>query len=219
MKKLVIFDLDGTLADTSGGILWCYGEAARRMGLLPAEQERYEGVIGGQVDAGFQKVCGMNPADSEKAAQLYRELYVQKRIFMARLYDGIEACLRDLKACGCLIALATLKHERFAGKMLENLHILRYFDGLCAYDGTPECRKASLLEKACRILSIEKEDSLLVGDSLFDAQGAALAGVDFLAVTYGLGFHSRSQADAYPRVGCVASPAEIFPQIAALPEK
>lgn len=216
MKRLAIFDFDGTLADTSEGILYCYDHGAAQLGYVPAPREQYEGVIGGHVDAGFRKVYGMDRALSERAMQIYRKLYQEKGMYLAHLYDGMERTLRRLKDAGIRIALATLKHERFAEKMLQNLGVADYFDCICAFDGSAGCDKKVLLHRVCRTLNIPEQDSVLIGDSVFDAIGAEQAGMDFLAVTYGLGFRNAAQAQEQANVGVLASADEIYPALICL---
>lgn len=216
MKKLVIFDFDGTVADTSEGILFCYREAARLMNYPPAPDENFDGVIGGNVDAGFRKVYGMSALLSERAQELYRQLYAEKGMYMLKPYEGIEDCFRQLKAAGFLIALATLKHEKFAKPILDNLRLSQYFDCICAYNGDKDCDKQRLLHNACRALSVSEESSVLVGDSAFDATGAKSAGIDFVAVTYGLGFSNHQQAATSGADVVVSDVNEIFGAVKAL---
>lgn len=216
MKKLAIFDFDGTIADTSEGILYCYDHGAEHFGYAPAPRERYEGVIGGHVDAGFRKVYGMDEEQSQQAMLLYRELYHEKGMFLASLYPGIRETFQTLKESGVLIALATLKHERFAQNMLEQLGVVQYFDCICAFDGSEGCDKKSLLLKACRTLDVTEADSVLIGDSAFDAIGAETAGMDFLAVTYGLGFKTKEQAAQQKYIGILGKASEIAPAVLSL---
>ncbi|MGN0113908.1 MAG: HAD family hydrolase [Acutalibacteraceae bacterium] len=216
MKKLVIFDFDGTVADTSEGILYCYRETARLMNYPPAPEKNFDGVIGGNVDAGFRKVYGMSTRQSEKAALLYRQLYAEKGMYMLKPYDGIEECFKQLKDCGFLIALATLKHEKFAKPILDNLGLSQYFDCICAYNGDKNCDKQQLLHNACRALAVSEESSVLIGDSAYDAEGAKSAGIDFVAVTYGFGFSNSQQAAASGADAVVSDVDEIFNAVKAL---
>ena len=216
MKKLVIFDFDGTLADTSPGILYCYNAAAVDFGYEKAPVERFAGIIGGHVDEGMQKVFGMEKQQSFAAAEKYREYYNQKGQRMATLYPGMETVLKRLKEQEKKIALATLKHERFAEQMLIFLKIRDYFDGICAFNGKSDCTKASLLQNACKTLQIPEKDSVLVGDSVFDAKGAETVGMDFIAVLYGLGFQKKEDLKDLQISAVCKTPDQLLDAVAAL---
>ena len=70
--------------------------------------------------------------------------------------------------------------------------------------------KCQVVQDAARQLGVDSpEELVLIGDSPFDAEGAAQAGVDFIGVTYGFGFRGPEDLAPYPHVDCAASPAEL----------
>ena len=78
MKKLVIFGFDGTIADTSPGILYCFNTTASAMGYQPVDHEALYGVIGIPLEEGFRKLFNMKEDEIEYAANNYSKLYSQK---------------------------------------------------------------------------------------------------------------------------------------------
>ena len=206
MKQLVIFDLDGTLLDTSAGIIHCYNETARHFGAAPADKARFQGIIGGPLKAGFEKLYGLGDATADQAVAHYRVLYEQTGMRMYDIYPGIADLLAQLREAGVQTAVATLKLEKFAKIMLAEAGLV--FDAIFGEDGTG-LSKAHLLQQAMARLGMSPGQSLLVGDSIYDAQGAQQAGLDFIAVTYGWGFANRDDAARSVHSAIAESVAEL----------
>ena len=202
MKKLIIFDYVGTLADTSPGIRYCYNTTASSMGFAPRlNRKDFFGVIGASLEEGFLRLWPDMPQRLlPHAVANYRMLYAKKgKDLPAPLYDGVEQVLLQLKRMGVLLAVATLKHKQFIYDMLRANQIAGLFDAVCAYKGRE--KKSDLLKAACRCTNIHPEKSLLVGDSAFDGQGAQSIPMDFVAALYGWGFQDETEASFYRPVG------------------
>lgn len=188
--ELYFFDFDGTLVDTSKGVHHCFDLAAQELGMAIGGPERFEGVIGGPLKEGFSKGYGVPEHLLEQAVALYRKYYSEVGIHECQLYPGIIPLLKLLKEQGKKIAVATLKQQVTTEEMLNDFHLLQYMDGVYGPDAREKDTKASLLERGLEDLKVEKEKSVLVGDSIYDAQGAQQVNMDFIGVTYGLGFHN-----------------------------
>lgn len=188
MKKLIIFDLDGTLLDTSEGIMHCYRKTGEILNLQENTIENKKCVIGGPLKDGFQQLYKIDSESQlEKAITVYRSLYQSEGINMFCTYSGIEQLLKNLKDNGFLLAVATLKAESYAKQMLESAGLSEYFDVISGWDGTDKCTKAVILtETLCKLKTL-KSRAILVGDSVYDSKGADIAGIDFLGVSYGFG--------------------------------
>lgn len=188
MKKLIIFDLDGTLLDTSEGIMHCYRKTGEILNLKENVIENEKCVIGGPLKDGFKRLYKINSESQlENAIATYRSLYQSEGINMFTAYQGIEELLKNLKENGYLLAVATLKAESYAKQMLESAGLAKYFDVIHGWDGTDSCTKAYIITKVIFTLNLIPSDSILVGDSEYDAYGADAADVDFLGVSYGFG--------------------------------
>lgn len=98
MKKLIIFDLDGTLLDTSEGIMHCYRKTGAILNLQENVIENTKCVIGGPLKDGFQCLYKIDSENQlEKAIATYRSIYQSEGIKMFCAYDGIEELLKILK--------------------------------------------------------------------------------------------------------------------------
>ncbi|MCH5296516.1 MAG: HAD hydrolase-like protein [Ruminococcus sp.] len=197
MKKLIIFGFDGTLADTSPGILHCFNTTATSMGFNPVDRKSMYGIIGFPLEAGLRKLFDMNDGEIEYAINNYSKLYSMKGKEMFYLYSGIEETLYKLKEDGYLLAVATQKHDMYTRDMLKTYKIEDLFDAICATDVGKDLYKSNLLRMACEKLGVLPEESIFLGDNYVDAQGAEEVGMDFAAVLYGWGFRTKAEAQQY----------------------
>ena len=193
--KLVIFDFDGTIADTSGGILDSHRFALNAMGREIPTEEELRGVIGGNLLKTYIECFSFAEPDAREAVRIYRERYAEVGIYNAVLYPGFADLVKELKNKGYKIGVATLKAESFAKIMLKELGISNYFDEVCGMDPNDGLDKAGLILKCCDLCSCEKKDAILVGDSNNDYIGSNQSGVDFIGVTYGFGFKPDEMYD------------------------
>ena len=186
--KLIIFDFDGTIADTSLGIIDSHKYALVAMGKSIPQDEMLRKVIGGNLLKTYIETFGFQEDDARKAVGIYRKRYAENGIHKATVYSGFEELLKELKSCGYKIGVATLKAEKFAKVMLKELNIDRYFDIVSGMDENDTLDKAGLLLRCCECCNIDVDDAVLIGDSINDLNGANQAGVNFIGVTYGFGF-------------------------------
>lgn len=208
--KCIIFDLDGTLANTFPGILHSYEFAAEKMGLPIPDEKVVNEAIGAPLAEVFQERFGLNDEKKDEAIRYYRENYAQKGVFEAEGYPEMDKVLHALKTEGKVVGVATLKNEQFAKKMLANMGLSQYIDCIAGMDGKDKLTKAMLIERVLKTLNQQKENAVLVGDSSYDALGAKDAGVDFIGVTYGFGFHKSEDINAYSSIGVIKSPIELL---------
>lgn len=209
MKKCILFDVDGTLIDSYPGILNAYRYAFAQLGLEFPGEAFVKSAIGGSLPHAFERLYGMGRAKAQEAIRHYRSYYSEHGRHEASVYPGIQAALEHLRAAGMAIGTATLKSERFATEMLGELGLLPYFDAVCGMDAGNTLTKSRLIARCMDRLHARPADTVLVGDSLFDAHGAAEAGVRFLPVTYGYGFRDPESLRRIHAVKAASHPAEI----------
>ena len=216
MKRLVIFGFDGTLADTSPGILYCLNTTVASMGYAPVKHDELYGIIGIPLKQGLKKLFNMNEDEIEYAANNYSKLYSQKGKEMFTVYDGMADVLKELKKNKMMLAVATQKHIMFASDMLETYESGDIFDAVCATDVDTNLTKSDLLLQACERLGVSVEESVLIGDSYIEAQEAEKIGMDFVAVLYGWGFKCKEDAEKFNCSACVSSASEITLKVLTL---
>lgn len=208
--KCIIFDLDGTIANTFPGILHSYEFAAQKMGLPIPNEKIVNEAIGAPLAEVFRERFGLDDEAVNEATWYYRENYAKKGILEAEGYPEMEELLSALKTMEKDIGVATLKNEEFAKKMLANMGLSQYINYVAGMDGKDKLTKAMLVERARKKLGRKKEETVLVGDSFYDALGAKEAGVDFIGVTYGFGFKKADDVNSYENVGVIQTPLELL---------
>ena len=190
--KYVLFDLDGTISESAGGIRKSLEHAITALGKPLPNLDDYTLYIGPPLIDTFRNVCHFSEEDSQKGVELYRSFYDEKGKHINNLYDGIKDVLIKLKENGAKIAVCSSKYEKFAEEIVANLGVSDCFDAVCGstLDGSRKDKK-DLIPYAVKSLggdfNSDKENTVMLGDTYFDARGARQCGVDFIGVEYGYG--------------------------------
>lgn len=191
MKKnydAVLFDFDGTFADTGEGIFESVQYAVKALGFRPLTDETLKRFIGPPIFDSFRRELGIDDARADFAVTKYREAYADSGILKFRIYDGILDLLRELKDNGIKIGIASAKPQKFIIRIVAHLGLEDYFDYISApADDKADQSKVRLILKAAEALKAEKSRVLMVGDRHFDINGANGAGVSSIGVTFGYG--------------------------------
>ncbi|MDM8236966.1 HAD-IA family hydrolase [[Ruminococcus] torques] len=184
---LLIFDLDGTLLDTSQGIFNSVRYAEEHMGFNAVEDSVLRQFVGPPPKLIYQKVYNVSEEIALEATKKHREYAKTKAICEAKPYPKVRETLSRLKNSGYKLAVATLKSQTIAETVLRVNGLYDLFDVIVGMD-----EKESLTKCETILLVLEKigkqEKALMIGDSLFDFEGAIEAKVDFVGVLYGFGF-------------------------------
>lgn len=199
---IVLFDLDGTLLDTSPGVFNSVRYAEEQLGLSKCSYEKLKRFVGPPPSEMYMQVHGLSRENAEKAVAFHRVYGKEKAVYEAQKYDGMEQCLLTLKNAGFRLAVTTLKAEAAAHKILEHFCLAEYFDVILGMNDSETLTKADLINKARNMLGNGK--SVIVGDTIYDYKGAVDAGVDFIPVLYGFGFSSESEFEGMDNVCGVA---------------
>lgn len=208
--KLIIFDLDGTLADTSRGIINCHKHANEKMGRPVYDETVLASVIGGPLLDTYRTKFNYSDEDAKKAVNIYRDRYATEGFKEASLYPKMKETLTELKNRGYKLAVATLKAERFAIPLLKELGVGELFDLIHGVDDNDTHTKTSLLNLCMKELGVEPYDSVLVGDSLHDGVGAKKSGIGFIGATYGFGFKKEGELEALNPYAKIDTPSNLL---------
>lgn len=188
MYKLYIFDLDGTLLNTASGIIDACNYAAIQIGWNPLSPSDFSGVIGTPVLSIFHQYYGMDLATAEQGVKIFRKEYARNGVYNACVYPGITDLLSRLKTVDCKLAVATMKPVDSAETMLLHFNLRSYFDLVLGKGDNGDISKANMIESCLSRYNITPQEAVFIGDSPQDQQGAEIVKVNFIGVSYGLGF-------------------------------
>ena len=192
--KLAIFDLDGTLMNTSPGIFASANMAVQAVGHPPEHDiTQLSKFIGPPIVDCFIHTYNLEEALIPKAIECYRKEYSKNGQYNAQEYPKMKDTLAQLKARGYLLAVGTLKHEFLARNMMQHFGFSSYFDSIRGADLESKLTKTDIVNKVLADLSVLPSESVLIGDTLHDLNGALGAKVSFIAVDYGFGFPKGQQ--------------------------
>ena len=211
----VIFDLDGTLLDTSEGILASVSYTIEKEGLPRLSEAEMLSFIGPPSQESFRRIYDLDESRALELATIFRNRYKEPPdLIKAKPYEGIFELCASLKSTGCRLAVATYKREDYARTLLCHFGFDKYFDFMYGSDFENKLKKLDIIEKClvdCEVS--DRAEAVMIGDSHHDALGAKSVGVDFLGVTYGFGFREAADVEEFPNVGWAARPLELLPLI------
>ncbi|MGN0292766.1 MAG: HAD family hydrolase [Lachnospiraceae bacterium] len=210
--QVVLFDLDGTVTDSGPGIMNSVQYALGRFGISNPDRAVLRRFVGPPLNDSFERFYGFTPEEAGKAVQYYREYYSAGGIFENAVYDGMEDTLRQLKAAGCRVYLATSKPQVFSEQILEHFGLTSCFDGIVGsfLDGT-RVDKAEVVAEALRQAGITPENrssAVMVGDREYDIIGAHSHGIDAVGVLFGYG--SREELEMAGADDIAETPQDIL---------
>jgi phosphoglycolate phosphatase len=191
--RVAVFDLDGTLADTSADLIAAANGALAEAGVgarLDAARDRAVAFAGGRamLRAGLARLGPAGAVEEAEVDRLYPrllELYGLGLAVHTRLYDGAGAALDRLEAAGWALGLCTNKPEGLARGLIEALGLGGRFAALLGADSLP-WRKPDprhLLETIARVGGVP-ERAVLVGDTVTDREAARAAGIPCVLVGF-----------------------------------
>lgn len=194
MLKLLIFDLDGTLADTGQDITDALNYALKPFGVREYSVEETKSMVGSGISKLLVSLIPPQPSPQQDAeankSVLDRFLYHYDNHLMVHtsLYPHVKETLSQLS--GYTKAVLSNKREKYSREIIEELGIAQYFDIIWGSDSVREIKPSpvpilDLMEK----FSVAKEEAAIIGDSNYDVEAGLAAGVKVIGVTYG--FRSR----------------------------
>lgn len=206
----VLFDFDGTIAETGEGIFNGIRRALELMGVTPPEDEKLRYFVGPPLQESFSVICGFDNEQSTEAIRLYREYYAETGIYELHLYDGMEQLFRKLKDAGVKLAVASAKPEIYLKKIVERFGMSDLFEGIAGTDlKDRHADKSVMINRLLKNMDItEVGRVLMVGDRFYDIEGAKKAGVDSAGVLFGYG--SREELEKAGADFLVSSADELF---------
>lgn len=193
----VLFDLDGTLVDSSRTIATCIGYALERVGVESACSTPVTEMIGSPLLDIFRSEFGLSDTQTDDAIDHYREHYDALRQAGSRVYDGVDEVLSGLQNGGFRLFVATVKPAPIADRVLRDLGLRPYFEGISGSSMDHVRRtKAGIIAHVIETWEIDPRRSMMVGDRGQDILGARENAMRATAVSYGFGSRDELQSAA-----------------------
>lgn len=209
----VLFDVDGTLLDTSEGIALSVRETIEHFGLKELPQEELLRFIGPPIEWSFEGKCGVTGDKLREVTNYFRDIYSNKNLLLAKPYDGIYELLDILVKKDIAIGIATYKKQDYAEKLLYAMHFNDYTEHIYGSDYEGKLLKSDIINLCIDSLGVSDHSKvLMVGDSKHDAKGAEAAGASFAGVSFGFGFgeFGGENITEYEHVCYVDTPLELI---------
>ena len=203
MKKyrVIAFDLDGTLTDPASGLIAGFKYALDAYGIDYGNEESLKKFIGPPLQDAWEEEYGVSRETALAMLCKFREFYNVYGWWDNKPYDGVREMLAALKSAGKTLILATSKPERIAKRVLALFELDGYFDFIggastdLKRDKKHEVLAYSLSAVGCT--DADSSDAILVGDRKYDAEGAALCGIDSLGVLWGHGSRDEIESSGF----------------------
>jgi len=184
-KKAIIFDMDGTLVDSSVTIVNAINYVRKNLDLEEMQRELIlEKVNDPHLNPAefFYEV----PAFTEEHEAWFSNYYTENHEQELQLYDGIIQLLKNLKEKGFVLAIATNAYRGSTLESLSHLKVLEYFDSIACYDDVPKGKPSpDMLEKNLKDLNVSTNECIFVGDSKRDLLAAEALSMDYTMINWG----------------------------------
>lgn len=184
----LLFDLDGTIVDSSKGIFGGVLYAAEKMALLPPSQAELTSFIGPPLQRSFERVFHLTAEASQQAVDFYREYYRQQGVKEVAPYSGLQEALAAL-ATDYSLYIATSKPEIFAKEIIQDIGFQAYFSGIYGANlSGSRVKKADVIAYGLAdIQPRNKKAFVMIGDREHDILGGKEHQLTTIGVLYGFG--------------------------------
>lgn len=213
MKKLVIFDLDGTLLNTIADLADSTNHALKALGYPTHEPDQYNFMVGNGINKLFERALPDGEKTEENVLRVRQEFvpyYDRHNADKSRPYPGVTELLETLQTAGMQLAVASNKYQAATEKLVAHYFPnIRFTAVFGQREGIPVKPDPAIVKDILQIAKVQKEDTLYVGDSGVDMQTAINAGVPSCGVTWG--FRPRNELESFHPDHIVDNAEEIKP--------
>lgn len=199
MKKLVIFDLDGTLLNTIADLANSTNYALKVLGYPIHEPDKYNFMVGNGINKLFERALPDGEKTEEnvlRVRQKFVPYYDQHNADKSRPYPGVTELLETLQTAGMQLAVASNKYQAATEKLIAHYFPNIKFTAVFGQrEGIPVKPDPIIMKEILQIAKVQEEETLYVGDSGVDMQTAINAGVTSCGVTWG--FRPRTELESF----------------------
>ena len=212
MKKLVIFDLDGTLLDTIADLAESTNHALKQLGYPTHDVETIRTFVGNGINKLLERALPLQEQTEEKVMLMrshFVPYYDAHNADLSSPYPSIVHLLEDLQGQGIMIAVASNKYQEATVKLVKHYFpTINFIEILGQREGINVKPDPSIVFDILKKANVNKEEVLYVGDSGVDMQTAINAGVDAVGVTWG--FRPRTELEGFQPMGLIDKAEELW---------
>jgi len=193
MIKLLIFDLDGTLADTGRDIADAINYAVEYFGQRRYSVEEAKSMVGAGISSLLESLIaplegGDSPGAKELVTKRFVEYYSQHLLDNSFAYPKVKETLAALGSYKKVVL--TNKREKFSKQILDGMGLLDYFDLVWGSDNVREKKPSPVpVLDLMKKFNVYEKETVIIGDSNYDVEAGKAANINVIGVTYG--FRSR----------------------------
>ena len=186
--KTILFDLDGTLADSAPSFAESASYAIQKLGYISPPLEVLAAMIGTPVRTILSDIVSQEHLDDAVNGFVDHNFVLRHGIEKNRIYDGVADALNTLNQSGYRLFVATSKIQKIAQAIVEHFGLLRFFAQVygAAEDGK-QARKSEIIGAILRDHGPSRENTIMVGDRSHDIIGAKENGLRSVGVLWGYG--------------------------------
>lgn len=206
---LIVFDWDGTLMDSVDWIVHCIQQAAARCGCSVPEARAIRDIVGLSIENAMKQLFPDEEAEiRQKIAADYGKAFFSKQISQDDLFPGVHEMLEQLRGQGYRLAVATGKKSSGLREAINATGVTDLFCTTRCADQTASKPNPLMLDEIVAELGVDKQRTLMVGDSVHDLQMALNAQVASVGVTCGA--HSAATLQQYQPLLCLNYPTDLI---------
>jgi len=186
--NLLIFDLDGTLIDSKLDLVHSVNATRALMDLPPISDDLVASYVGNGAPVLIRRVLGpsASEADVQQALEYFLKYYREHMLDNTRLYSGVKDALDRLLEAGERMAVLTNKPVRFSRSLVDGLGLAQYFFQIYGGNSFEQKKPHPIgIETLLEETGLERDRTIMVGDSGVDIRTARNANVKACGVTYG----------------------------------
>lgn len=195
-KRLMIFDFDGTLANTKPYIVKTATKVLLDFGLKPEELGDVGRLVGPPFPEAYSLVYGLSKEDAQEVTNRYRKIYEGLGPKGWPLFPGVRELLKSLRAAGHLVAVASSKRQGVLERSLRDDQVLDSFDLVAGKPSDAPITKAQTIAHVLEVLQVPASEAVMVGDRKYDIEGAHACEVAGVGVIYGDARYEQELIDA-----------------------
>lgn len=213
MKKLVIFDLDGTLVNSLSSISYCGNYALQKLGLPTIKEDLYKTLLGDGLDELIKRMLQTSGdkdfTNFDDAKSFYKEIFETGCLYQVKAYDNIIETISKIKSENIKVAVFSNKDHYYTCKVVESIFGSETFDFVLGKKDQnppkPDPMGALLIANH---FNIQPNDCVYVGDTNTDMKTGTSAGMFTVGVSWG--FRPVSELEEFGAMKIISNPLELL---------